>query len=113
MSTSNAAVDLSVVIPTFNRASQLRQVLDSLANQDAGDVRYEVVVVDNNSTDDTRSVANEMMSAARPGLIRYVFEPRPGVRTPATPVSSMRIPLRPSLRFSTTTACRLRPGRAK
>jgi glucosyl-dolichyl phosphate glucuronosyltransferase len=71
--------DISVVIPTYNRAAQLRPVLESLLSQDAGDVRYEVVVVDNNSADDTAAVVTEVVNRAAPGLVRYVFEPRRGV----------------------------------
>src|SRR5436190_21930846 len=47
------SVDLSVVIATYNRASQLRPLLDALLQQDARGVNYEVLVVDNNSRDDT------------------------------------------------------------
>jgi glycosyltransferase involved in cell wall biosynthesis len=46
----------SVVIPTFNRAGHLRQALDSVFAQTFGD--YEVIVVDDGSTDDTEKVAN-------------------------------------------------------
>ena len=68
--TPEGALDISVVIPTYNRAAQLRPVLESLISQDAGDVRYEVIVVDNNSTDDTRGVVTDMISRATPGLLR-------------------------------------------
>ncbi len=45
---------VSVVISTYNRAAVLRPALHALLDdQRAGDVTYEVIVVDNNSTDDT------------------------------------------------------------
>jgi glucosyl-dolichyl phosphate glucuronosyltransferase len=50
--------DVSVVVPTRNRSPRLRAALDSLLAQSANGVRYEVLVVDNDSSDDTaRTVA--------------------------------------------------------
>jgi glycosyltransferase involved in cell wall biosynthesis len=69
-----ASVDrlrFSVVIPAFNEASYLPETLASLAEQDFGG-GYEVIVVDNNSSDDTASVAASCGA-------RVVHEPRPGV----------------------------------
>jgi glycosyltransferase involved in cell wall biosynthesis len=71
--------DISVVIPTCNRAQQLGRVLERLRDQDAGEVRYEVVVVDNNSTDDTRRVIEAVAGTDPDGRIRYLFEPCQGV----------------------------------
>lgn len=45
---------ISVVIPTHNRLTMLRQTLDCLANQTYPADRYEVIVVDNGSTDGTK-----------------------------------------------------------
>ena len=67
---------LSVVVSTFNRSGDLERCLDAvLAQQDSPP--HEVIVVDNNSTDDTRGVV-ERRQADRPHL-RYVFEPRQGL----------------------------------
>jgi glycosyltransferase involved in cell wall biosynthesis len=50
-----ARMKFSVIIPTYNRAEELGETLRSLASiRSAGD--WEVIVVDNNSTDDTASV---------------------------------------------------------
>ena len=51
---------VSVVISTFNRAGALKQTLEALAGQDLGSGRYEVIVVDDGSTDDTSSVLAAM-----------------------------------------------------
>ena len=47
---------VSVVICTFNRAAALRQALACLRAQTASPDTYEVIVVDNNSSDDTPTV---------------------------------------------------------
>jgi glycosyltransferase involved in cell wall biosynthesis len=53
----------SIVIPTFNRAAHLRHALDSVFAQTFSD--YEVIVVDDGSTDDTEMVANHYGSRIR------------------------------------------------
>ena len=67
---------ISVVISTYNRGHDLGETLDSLLAQ-RGDVPFEAVVVDNNSTDDTRATI-ESHAARSGGRIRYLFEARQG-----------------------------------
>lgn len=57
MTTSQVSPELSVVVCTYNRADWLPAALSSLAEQTLDDNRYEVLVVDNNSTDTTEEVA--------------------------------------------------------
>jgi glycosyltransferase involved in cell wall biosynthesis len=73
--------DLSVVVPTWNQAAMLDGLLESLAAQVVPpDVAWEVVVVDNNCTDDTAAVVARHAAAERiPGL-RRVVEPAQGAR---------------------------------
>ena len=66
----------SVVIPTFNRANDLRKTLVSVAALTPS-VAWEVIVVDNNSTDDTRQVVDDE-KATFPVELRYLFEPEQG-----------------------------------
>lgn len=47
---------LSFAIPTYNRAKYLEQLLQVLLTQVAGDVRVEIIVSDNASTDQTSQV---------------------------------------------------------
>lgn len=52
---------VSVIVPCFNHAALLRQALDSVAEQTFGD--WELVVVDDGSTDDSLDVARSFASA--------------------------------------------------
>ena len=70
-------IDATVLICTYNRADLLGQTLDSLALSDSGTLAWDVIVVDNNSTDHTREVVTERI-AGYPVPLRYLFEPRQG-----------------------------------
>jgi glycosyltransferase involved in cell wall biosynthesis len=70
--------DVSVVITTYNRAAVLPAALECLLRQQAPGLRYEIVVVDNNSKDATRAVVASFQDRY-PQLIRYHFEPRQGI----------------------------------
>ncbi len=49
--------DVSLVICTYNRCQLLRHTLESVTRlRPPGGVNWELLVVDNNSSDDTRSV---------------------------------------------------------
>ena len=67
--------DISVLLSTYNRADEVRTTLESFCRQELGDVRVEYVVVDNNSTDGTRSVVSKLSDRLP---VRYLFEKRPG-----------------------------------
>ena len=66
----------SVLIPTYNRSAELRKTLQSLSEQ-SGNVNWEVIVVDNNSTDDTAEVVAELTKTF-PVELRYLFEGEQG-----------------------------------
>src|SRR5438309_11018328 len=76
MQTASNQVQCSIVIPTYNRAEELRATLTSLAKIIAP-AAWEVIVVDNNSPDATRQVVAEA-SANFPVELRYLFEPEVG-----------------------------------
>ena len=50
----------SIIIPTYNRARFLKTTLDSILNQTFTD--FEIIVVDDGSTDDTESVVSAFSS---------------------------------------------------
>jgi glycosyltransferase involved in cell wall biosynthesis len=69
-------MDLSIIICTANRAQYLRETLASLAEiRTPG--RVELLVVDNNSTDDTRRIVDEAVSAFS-FPVRYLFHAEDG-----------------------------------
>jgi glycosyltransferase involved in cell wall biosynthesis len=70
----------SIVIATYKRAADLRETLSSLATLQP-DGPWEVIVVDNNSPDDTRAVV-EQAARTFPVELRYLFEREQG-RSPA------------------------------
>ena len=70
----------SIVIATYNRAGDLRETLGSLSRLRPG-ADWEVIVVDNNSSDDTRGVVEGAMGAF-PAPLHYRVEQRQG-RSPA------------------------------
>src|SRR3954465_11298508 len=69
-------MEFPIIIPTYNRADELRETIRSIAKLSvAGE--WELLVVDNKSTDPTRAVA-EGEGASFPGPLRYLFEPEQG-----------------------------------
>jgi len=70
----------SVVIATYKRAADLRDTLHSLAGLQP-DGPWEVIIVDNNSPDDTRTVVESEVPHF-PAPLRYLFEKKQG-RSPA------------------------------
>ena len=59
---------VSVCIPTFNAAEYLQQAVLSVMEQDYPD--FEIVLVDNCSTDNTASLVNELQQSSN-GLLRF------------------------------------------
>ena len=50
---------ISIAVATHNRASELRLTLSSLAGMNSGDQDYEILVIDNASSDQTSEVVHE------------------------------------------------------
>lgn len=67
----------SVIICTYNRADLLAGALQSLCSQGFDPSRYEIIVVDNNSADETRKVTEEF-ALCQPN-IRYCLETQQGL----------------------------------
>lgn len=68
---------LSVIIPTRNRSSLLEKAIESLSVQTYCRDDFEVIVIDNGSTDGTKSIV-ELYKKKLPNLF-YAYEPSPGL----------------------------------
>ena len=66
----------SIIIATYNRAGDLRETLRSIAGLSPSG-EWEVIVVDNNSSDNTREVVTDAAKEF-PTDLRYVFEGEQG-----------------------------------
>ena len=71
-------MDATVAICTFTGARRIGRVLDSLAGQRAAAVDWEVLIVDNASTDATVDVCRRFVPRL-PVPLRIVHEPRAGL----------------------------------
>lgn len=70
---------MSLVIATYNRAEQLMVTLGSVAMQNAEAESWECIVVDNNSSDNTRERVEAFKSEHNSLNIRYIFEQNQGL----------------------------------
>ena len=77
MTSAQDNIRITVAIPTYNRAELLRQTLAGVTRQDFPADRYEVLVIDNNSRDDTRDVIAAFAGTAP--AVRHVPETRQGL----------------------------------
>ena len=69
-------IELSIAVCTYNRADVLPKCLESLSNQTISNELFEVVIIDNNSTDDTKKIADDFCQKYY--NFRYFFETRQG-----------------------------------
>lgn len=65
---------VSVVIPTYNRASYILQAIESVFAQTTK--ASEIIVIDDDSTDNTRVILNSLVQN---GKIRYILQTKSGV----------------------------------
>lgn len=66
---------VSIIIPTYNSVAWLRRAFESALTQEGVD--FEIVLVDNNSTDETLALS-EQLRAEYPGLVRLAAEKKQG-----------------------------------
>ena len=71
-------MQLSIIICSYNRADYIGQALDSLYLQSAGLNYFEVIIVDNNSTDGTAAVYKNWRADHPNGYFTYATETNQG-----------------------------------
>src|SRR6267143_2548611 len=75
----NVQTNITVVVCTYNRCQTLKKTIESIAAQTLSQsLGWEILVVDNNSTDQTRQVVEDFRRHY-PERLRYLFEPQQGV----------------------------------
>ena len=70
---------ISIIICTYNREKYIRPLLESIAKNDYPTTDYEIVLVDNNCTDNTHGVCEQFAAAHKEVAFRYVIEPEQGL----------------------------------
>lgn len=70
-------IKLSVIIPTRNRSKLLQNTISSITNQTFPKEEFEVIVIDNGSTDNTKEVVMSF-SSVLPNL-QYHYDDTPGL----------------------------------
>jgi glycosyltransferase involved in cell wall biosynthesis/GT2 family glycosyltransferase len=76
MTIRHTSIKISAIICTHNRSDLLPSAVKSLQEQSLPASLFEIIVVDNASTDDTKSVCEQFTSSAN---FRYTYEPVPGL----------------------------------
>lgn len=71
-------IKVSVIICSYNRASYITDAMDSLYHQTLDKKKYEVYVVDNNSTDNTKTVCEAYIQKHSDYNIYYTEEQQQG-----------------------------------
>lgn len=72
-------IKFSIVIPAYNRGAIIGKTIESLLNQDSPNDLYEILVCDNNSTDNTKEVIESFIGNSQGVILRYFREKRQGV----------------------------------
>jgi len=68
----------SVIITTYNRADIIPVCIDSLLKQNFSKQDFEIIIADNNSTDNTKEVIQKIIRKNPDTKIKYIFIPKNG-----------------------------------
>ncbi|WP_121971002.1 hormogonium polysaccharide biosynthesis glycosyltransferase HpsE [Leptolyngbya sp. BC1307] len=73
-------LDVSVAIRAYNSTETIGKILDKLKSQTGTEgINWEIIVVDNNSTDDTQKIVQDYQASwDRPYALKYFLESRQG-----------------------------------
>lgn len=70
---------VSVIVCTFNRNQYIGRCLEHLHLQDADKASYEVIIINNNSSDNTESICNDLITRYPDTNFRYFVEQNQGL----------------------------------
>lgn len=73
------SVVISVVVCTYNRCDLLAQVMQTLINQTLQKELYEIIIINNNSKDNTSNVSSQLIKNNPDTNIRYILETKQGL----------------------------------
>jgi glycosyltransferase involved in cell wall biosynthesis len=76
---SNMVKGVSIIVCCYNSASRLLETLTHIKQQKTKDIEWEIIVVDNASTDSTSEVAQKILSKGTATKFSVVHEPEPGL----------------------------------
>jgi glucosyl-dolichyl phosphate glucuronosyltransferase len=70
---------ISIIVPTLNRASTLKLAISSFCLQSLSPELFEIIIVDNGSTDNTKDITQDTIDEFPQIQIRYICELEPGL----------------------------------
>lgn len=73
------SVKISVIICTYNGAERLKAVVDSLLAQNYDSNKFEILIIDNSSDDNTREICDEIIKNSPGKKIIYYLEKNKGL----------------------------------
>ena len=69
---------LSIIVPIYNASRYLNRCIDSILNQGLNENDYEVILINDGSTDNSLSICNNYADT-RPSIIKVIDKPNEGV----------------------------------
>lgn len=75
---AGGSMDISLLILTYNRKNFLNYTLTSICQQITNNIDYEVIVVDDGSTDDTKELIKEFKKRIK--NLQYIYHEHTGVK---------------------------------
>jgi len=70
-------LNITVIIPTYNRKTQLKRCLESLRGQSIAKQFYEIIIIDDGSSDETHEVGKFFVELSQ-GHIKYIRQKNQG-----------------------------------
>ena len=72
-------MDLSIVIPAFNAQNTILNTINSIISQDSYSISYEIIIIDDGSTDNTYQICKSLIDPNNDLCIRLFTQKNQGV----------------------------------